>query len=1160
MNTFEDLIQLSNECCDFEELTTSITEENALKEGKVRFIKEQFEITDSHVEIMVHDLIYPITGQMLDQRSGCISQFGKDLIESTEQISPDIKLITTYFSQYEKVPEQFGDILSEKLDPFTFFKFTQELFESFSTIPPDMKDEQAAMSDIIRHVLLNSQQLALTENLNQLNIEIVKIARETKGSNLELFKPIFQDCFRRAVLHEKVKNETLRNILPIILDSTIIDNDLITEFTWKYKKYNTPIHLISSLEQFQPTIDNEWLYPSSANAEMINDVKAKTTILIEKSGTLVAGKVTTGCLVVNISVDWEKKFKDKRMAKSAWVEIKYCKINQIVELYEKDQEIILPVFSKEFDATVTLYYIKDKYKKLSRNKVPKDGIGILTQLEFVPSTKDKTEKEEFKRRSSSFSPKCGCLKVKTTFYESDKIIPLKSPYNYKEPEIEKYLNFLITTLVNEWVNSKSEMSLSPPQELYLALVEYAVRYSIPATTIYILIAKQLLTMWCHAECYLNTFTSVFLCAFISMKTCKYTDKEEKIYKNIVGFLERNIRVYMIQHLSKPALYEKHALLPLFMLLSFIIPKDTIEEYVDHLVEKSHDNIIESATGGLKPLKSTTAIPEADALLKYCIDPDRKSSTNLLKSTHSLQTQKSNDESTSEKSNDESNSDSEKKSSKLPGKGSVTFNMNSIANTCETLVKRSKQLQKFYEDSSLPNFINQWESIRSELREFAYKLLKMFLVLNHSDCSDSSTFKFIYAYREMFTFYEIEEEYSPYVILLPIILDWIGRVGEKMVDWTNNAIKFDKFEIEDKTQRTSSSLKDLIEVFRQSFEFISSLKWDHPSIEEFVMTFLNLCGACLRNYFETLTLKILSFFPESILHEFNNETINHFIPDLKFVNYESGQQVVTPKSIFIMINNFVFLRSSWSDFAKYVQDKFQSIDIPKQLFNPVPNIGDVSQSIPNLFSWLTSYMVTQTVMPHLWVKNSKMKKMLVKKASTMVLNKAFFQSCSPIYAKTFDLIFRYIQDRIEEINTSVCATYYMTLIKCFLFGLDSGMMNLLIIHTDDPIKHKRLIPIMNFMRDLYNEVFQYILNIDSPEKIDLDMLKSYVPYSSFMFKNIHVNPVDLIKNDPKFDDIMVSLSTYIIVSSHTDNKKVKDWVHTNKTRFIGRRYIPPEFKK
>lgn len=1382
IDQFSDLIKLSNACCNFSELTTSTTEVNALREGVSRFVPTKIFLPNNQLKILISDETTPLINYIVNPSTGTLSAFGRDLIESTISINPDYLYLFEYFSRFDNSnpPKNYNEILSEKLDPLSYFLFAQELFDSFSTIPLNMNDAQDALSDIIRYVLLHTKNLSLTENISKLNIEILKIAKKIQGTNLSMFKPLFQECFVRSIIHNnRISKESIKESLKCLLESSGASKATASQLISENESGNTLLHQIIKLVYYESYLKQDKdhiFYPfDQGKGEIIEQAKAKTNVLIEKTGNILTkGTLANGCYVLKIIVNWEKKFKGTRLSNASFIEITYQKIKQTFEINggdspnsndqprssendkkkdkDKDKnkrkssndvhfslenpyiEAVFPAFTKADDKIeISLLYVKEKFTDTNRKKVPPEGIGTLASFTFplnpssrkpqagnqkTKSSKSKSESDfelnvihsdsdeqpfvvEFKRKEKALSTRCGSISLQSKYYDlQGENVPdlfqnnLYFQNRYSDNlQLQQFLDFYIGNLVNEWIMGKPYrmtstgstsilMSIYPPQEYYVGLIEFSTRYSIPASTIFLHISKNLLNAWCHAECYLNAFTAMFLSAHVCIMNNEkkigskfLNDEEEELYNYIIKVLEKNVPMFMIQHLSKPALYQRHALLPLFMLLSFVIPDDKIDSYVETLVETSHKNIIRSVTGYLKPTKvdekekTSKVLPEVENLMKY-VDTKKYDIKNILNDENKEE------EETKNKKEDE-NEDVNKIEVEIVNNinndnfndldlSKITFSIEAISETLDILNKRTKQLSKFYEDSSLPNFINQWESIKGELCQFTLALIKMYMTKqNKSDCIDQSVFKIIFSYRELYSFFsenvQIEEEeedkgeeitnhknqaeddieddiddngtiitrrtkkvetisdkYSPFKLFFDVILDWISKIGEQMIIWTTNAVKYDTFEIEDKKFKTSSSPRDLMEVFRQSFNFIGSLHWDDPNIEMFVMTFLSLCGSCMRNYTDTLTMKMLSYFPIKVIREAKVEAIWHYISDLEAEqksarkqseNQENEKTIITPRKIFVIINDFVNLRQMWNNFLLYVKKLFPSffpgndnneteiplsaesssfnsstlfasspsIDLPPQVMDPVPKLTGISNSIPTLFSRLTSHLVTDTISPHLWVKNSTMKQVLVKKASQFILNPEFFKTGSPIYASIFDKILLYIKERVDDINATTCMRYYKTMIVSFLFGLDSGMMNLLVMHpsNDEPIKNKRLIPILNFIQGIYREVFQYINETAIEQSFARDeKLENYTPHSDFMFKHISDDAEKLVdfvntnyssttiynanENDPEFLTVMCA---FIIISSQTNDKrqKVKDWVHNIKSRFIGKHFYPPKYK-
>ncbi|KAK8842187.1 hypothetical protein M9Y10_026418 [Tritrichomonas musculus] len=1279
IDQFSNLIQLSKECSDLEELTKSITEVDALKEGVTKFDFTRINLSNNQMKVLFNDNTNSLIRQIIDQSSGTFSTFGRDLIEKEFSRNPDFLFLLEYFSKFNDLsqPINFNQISSENLDPLSYFLFVQQIFDSISTIPNDMNDDQKALSDIIKYITLHTKSLSLLGNMAGLNNEILRISKNVQGANLQILKPIFQDCFIKSIVHKnRISKDSINNSAKTLLKQSGAEESMTTKLDNERENYYTLLPILTSLIYYKNYLKNDnqnkFNPYGQIKGEIINSTKTKTNFMIEKVGQLLTrGKTPSGIYALRLTVIWEKAFKGTRLSNASFIEITYQNSKKTYEINKDEEgsffEIVLPSFSKSDDKVdISLLYVKEKFNDTIRKNVPADGIGTLVTFSFPLKTdnnsKLKTAKPkarsssmiiesddgfivEFKRGDTALSTKCGTVKVNSKFYEfKDDGVPEILENNVylsksgnggfsDDFQMKQFLDFLTTNLVNQWL-SQTSMSIYPPQEAYIGLIEFSMRYSIPASTIYLLISKKLLNAWCHAESYLNAFTAMFITAHVCMTNNQKRTKsmflnkiEEDLYGSLYEYLAENVPIYLIQHLSRSGLYQNHGLAPLLMLLSFIVPEEGIDSYVDQLIKSSHKSIIRIIASYLRPIylesgekNSEKMTNELGSFLNFV---NSKSSSSKHNAFDSL-----------------IKNDSEIDFTEFDP-STITFSIKSLADTIDILNKRTQQLKKFNEDNSLPSFLSiQWDKIEGDLCQLTLLLVNLFVcILKEKFGDDQSIFKFIFSYRDLHDFFmkssnkdiiesEIRtDEFSPFKLFLNVVLDWISRIGEQMSIWTTKAVNIDTFEIDDKKLKTSSSPKDMFEVFRQSFTFIYSLHWEDPSIEVFVYTFLSLCGSCLRNFIETLTFRMLSYFPLEVIQESQIEDLQHYLEDLESTNTnikpkkekhkdkerresESSSNVttepkITTRNIFVIINNFINLKLMWNGFLVHVKKMFPSlfpeenknrrislssadnsssllassnvIELPPNVMDPVPKITGITNSIPTLFSLMTSHLVTDTVSPHLWIKNSAVKQVFVKNASKYILNPDFFQTCSPIYASIYDTILNYIKERIDDINATTCMKYYKTMIISFLFGLDSGMMNLLILKKkkSDPIKNKRLIPILNFIHDLYKEIYQYVLDtaIDNVFASD-EKLESYTPHSDFMFNHVQDDPEQLIdlvskncsqdvinasnEKDPQF---LNALCIFIIVASQNNDKRhsVTSWVQENKEHFKKKRFYPPKYK-
>jgi hypothetical protein len=199
---------------------------------------------------------------------------------------------------------------------------------------------------------------------------------------------------------------------------------------------------------------------------------------------------------------------------------------------------------------------------------------------------------------------------------------------------------------------------------------------------------------------------------------------------------------------------------------------------------------------------------------------------------------------------------------------------------------------------------------------------------------------------------------PFRLFTPIVLSWITGISEKMIAWIGNAIKIDTFEIDNKRDRTSTSLVDTMAVFSQSIQFLKALQWEGEAIDVFVETFLSLCVSCLRLYTEELTLKMLSYFPLDLFLsiEKRHSSFSGYIPDFR----KMTQVSITPAQIFVIINNFMNLRPYWMRFLDAVRDQFPQFVVSDVFAQPVPRVGLIAKTVPFLFASLTSEQPTADI--------------------------------------------------------------------------------------------------------------------------------------------------------------------------------------------------------
>jgi hypothetical protein len=289
------LIKIADESLNFEELTTSITETEALSEGTASAERPRVAMSPAQVECLYRDSRFPIVTRLFNGERGNIYP---DILEAVDSISPDLGLLLTFFSKFDRIPANFGDILTEPLDPLTFFCFMQEFFGSFATLQISMADERAVLSDIIHRAVTQTLKLSRLPNVRALNNEILVIARTVPSVNMALLKPILQECFTNAVYHQRMKPGMMEHLFDFLKTS---------EFAGKYNHWDNSVYFTTLMHFNASEMARSWIHPEK---KMVEIAQPPLMLATEKVIEKVTGTIPDGSVLVSVFVEWEKRFQN----------------------------------------------------------------------------------------------------------------------------------------------------------------------------------------------------------------------------------------------------------------------------------------------------------------------------------------------------------------------------------------------------------------------------------------------------------------------------------------------------------------------------------------------------------------------------------------------------------------------------------------------------------------------------------------------------------------------------------------------------------------------------------------------------------------------------------------------------------------------------------
>jgi hypothetical protein len=422
----------------------------------------------------------------------------------------------------------------------------------------------------------------------------------------------------------------------------------------------------------------------------------------------------------------------------------------------------------------------------------------------------------------------------------------------------------------------------------------------------------------------------------------------------------------------------------------------------------------------------------------------------------------------------------------------------------------------------------------------------------NNAGDHDLFKFMLNFRVLYDFLKLPSDCCPFEQFSPIVLNWISEIGERMIQWITRAIAIDTFEIDNDRDRTSTSIGDMMQIFAQSVQFLRSMQWEASSVDAFIETFLSLCISAIKMYTEELTFKMLSFFPvKLVLHVGGNPNIfATYIPELRKVT----KSRITPKQIFVIINNFMNLRPAWIRYLDTIREFFPHFSVSEVFANPVPQVTVISKQIPVLFAGLTSEMTTETVAPKVWVKNTKVKQ-LFRLGSVHVLNPLFEQRQSDLFVELFDKTVADVKTRLCALESTIARPQLRGMLQGFLHGLDTGLMNVLVFLPEArPIKRTRLSTLLRFFDDLLNDVKEYIVGLELDEFTD-ELFNEFTPLCHYIIAGLERDPIELIKLDPQESNLTLAMCNYLIIASAMENRDAVKWTKENRLRYTYRKFEP-----
>lgn len=667
----------------------------------------------------------------------------------------------------------------------------------------------------------------------------------------------------------------------------------------------------------------------------------------------------------------------------------------------------------------------------------------------------------------------GSLEVTKEFHSNRSYIQLPYDEIPKADEIMEVFNSLIDEFIERWF--ESGLDFFPPSSSYMKIVNYAMLYAIPSPIFYITIANKLINGWNNSGAFLTVLSSIFLISFVTLHKCQSTCEEKQMFSDLQNKLIKLHSDAIILHLSKPGMCETYPIVPMLILHSFLVGQEKFKSGLDTMKTIAARQIVNSIVAYLPPV--------------YCDDPPEAI---------------------------------EKLKLFLPegNYSHVTFKHSSIIEACEQLIKRTQEIVNFYEEQSLPLFLDMALLIQKKLTEFAVVLRKVFFKLKPLP-EGPDVIKFVKAYRKFFSIYNQDVPFSQFIDYIHLCID---QIGYNMMNWVEKAIQLDNFEIDDRINYVSTSISDLFVFFVQSYAFVTNLNWTDSSIHPIVQHYLDICVTASNYYFDILMKKILLFYPQSIAGRYINAQIN--------INPATVEQII------IILHNFLAFKRLWTGFT----GSFNSFgyDIPQNIRDFTSDTYQRLKLIEQIQATQIAREVKSKIKPNLWSK--KETRIVTNSINYHIIKKRFEDNKQDL----IDHIAESLKPRIALFYTSKSVIISRKLIQSILVGLDKGLMRCLISKSNYMMMKKEYFTsIIDMFYSIRQSIFDYIVEIDP--HYDYNYFEEQLVSTTYLLKIYKMKPEDIIQL--KDESVEFRFIQFLVVSMYAkENKSLPKYTKSNIKHF------------
>ena len=774
------------------------SEESLLKNAKLKAGVLKLENEEANLPMLMHNFGYSMMSKIIEASDFTLNEnseyFLKDEIQST-----NFSYLFSYFSSYSKEPKITDSFGSQKLTPFTYYRFISEFVETVSFLPHDASNEHESLSKLVQHTIFSTPELCLLETVGKLSSKMRKFLKTKCGvTNFKFFDEIFTSCILKAIAHPTNANPEVR-VKHEYRKLFFLRQDKLREMCPTLETQSDFLHFNTFLHERAGQVDKCWAYEKGEidddPSEYYSEAVQRFLFTSSLASRIKCSKRPVGNAHVMLNISQIGEPKAVTLDTGLAVKVSFINTNDKFYVISEDNEFIVPAFEKH-GIKLTIFNAENKKK-------------VLAELKLETLTKNAHEEGTFKHNSNKYK-----FVIDTLFFPKDNIVPVSFPIfsSGKNPGI--CAQFIIKLLVNRWLDAK--MGSKPPMEHYTFLCDFALKYSIPASYIFFTLLNSLQLCWTSSGQFLEGYVPVLLTCYALTKKSHTTEIESDTLEVVFQSLLRTVPTLLLNALSKPDVIEKPAITELLIMLSMVYDPTKIEDYFKSIISDSTANIFESVVSALKVVESKKEASSHEVSL-FTVMPHH----NITPKFSNL------------------------------GIPLINFTTESLIEAAKILHQRTEKLTTFFTQATLPTFADHQESITLDFKSLGVKIALIFA--NHDPRpSVDQIVEFLSYYRNIHRIFGAEDEMSPEKLFQPLVLGWLNDFGPRIIDLTTRSIMFDKFTKAHKTDNCSSSVYDIFIIFNDTVQFLHKLNFEESSMTCIYESYMSICASSIKLFISTTT--------------------------------------------------------------------------------------------------------------------------------------------------------------------------------------------------------------------------------------------------------------------------------------------------------------------